>query len=91
MAAFANLSQKPGAALLVNPDPFFFNRRTLIVTLAARHALPTVYYAREFAEIGGLISYGTNGNNIRELVGIYTGREIEKWWPIIKAANIKGE
>jgi ABC-type uncharacterized transport system substrate-binding protein len=77
VAAFANLSQKPGAALLVNPDPFFFNRRTLIVTLAARHALPTVYYAREFAEIGGLISYGTNGNNIRELVGIYTGRVLK--------------
>jgi putative tryptophan/tyrosine transport system substrate-binding protein len=40
-AAFANLSQEPGAALLVNPDPFFLNRRALIVTLAARHALPT--------------------------------------------------
>jgi putative tryptophan/tyrosine transport system substrate-binding protein len=60
--------------LLVNSNPFFFNRRALIVTLAARHALPTVYYTREFAESGGLISYGTNANNIRELVGIYTGR-----------------
>jgi len=74
VAAFASLSQKPGTALLVNSDPFFFTRRTLIVTLAARHALPTVYYTREFAESGGLISYGTNANNIRELVGIYTGR-----------------
>jgi len=74
VAAFASLSQKPGTALLVNSDPFFFTRRALIVTLAARHALPTVYYTREFAEIGGLISYGTNANNIRELVGIYTGR-----------------
>jgi putative tryptophan/tyrosine transport system substrate-binding protein len=73
-AAFANLSQKPGAALLVNPDPFFLNRRALIVTLAARHALPTVYWRREFAEIGGLISYGTNFDNIYELIGIYTGR-----------------
>src|SRR5499427_382411 len=57
VAAFASLSQKPGAALLVNSDPFFFTRRALIVTLAARHALPTVYYTREFAEIGGLVSY----------------------------------
>src|SRR5262249_27462262 len=57
-AAFANLSQKPGAALLITVDAFFYNRRALIVTLAARHALPTVYFAREFAEIGGLISYG---------------------------------
>ena len=49
-AAFANLSQKPGATLLVGVDPFFFSRRALIVTLAARHALPTVYYSREFAD-----------------------------------------
>ena len=63
-AAFANLSQKPGAALLVTVDPFFFNRRALIVTLAARHALPTVYFAREFADIGGLVSYGTSLSNI---------------------------
>jgi putative tryptophan/tyrosine transport system substrate-binding protein len=73
-AAFANLSQEPGAALLVNPDPFFLNRRALIVTLAARHALPTVYFRREYAEIGGLISYGTNFDNIYELIGIYIGR-----------------
>ena len=73
-AAFANLSQKPGGALLVTVDPFFFTRRALIVTLAARHALPTVYFRREFAEVGGLVSYGTNVDNIHELIGIYTGR-----------------
>jgi putative ABC transport system substrate-binding protein len=44
----------------------------LIVTLAARHALPTVYFRREFA--GGLVSYGTSVDNIHELIGIYTGR-----------------
>jgi ABC-type uncharacterized transport system substrate-binding protein len=73
-AAFANLSQKPGTALLVAVDPFFFNRRALIVALATRHALPTVYFAREFADIGGLVSYGTNLDNTHELIGIYTGR-----------------
>jgi len=73
-AAFADLSQKPGAALLITVDAFFYNRRALIVTLAARHALPTVYFSREFVEIGGLISYGTNFDNQHELVGIYTGR-----------------
>jgi len=73
-AAFANLSQKPGAALLVTVDPFFFTRRALIVTLAARHALPTIYFRREFAEIGGLVSYGTSVDNMHELIGIYTGR-----------------
>ena len=55
-------------------DGFFFNRRALIVTLAARHALPTVYYSREYAEVGGLISYGSNVENVLELTGIYTGR-----------------
>jgi putative tryptophan/tyrosine transport system substrate-binding protein len=73
-AAFTNLSQKPGAALLVTIDPFFFTRRALIVTLAARHALPTVYFRREFAEVGGLLSYGTSVDNLHELVGNYTGR-----------------
>ena len=73
-AAFANLSQRPGAALLVTVDPFFFDRRALIVALAARHALPTVYFRREYADIGGLISYGTNVDNLFELTGIYTGR-----------------
>jgi putative ABC transport system substrate-binding protein len=73
-AAFANLSQKAGAALLVTVDPFFFTRRALIVTLAARHASPTVYFRREFAEIGGLVSYGTSVAQIHGLVGLYTGR-----------------
>ena len=52
-AAFANLSQKPGAALLITVDPFFFTRRALIVTLAARHALPTVYFTRELPTLAG--------------------------------------
>jgi ABC-type uncharacterized transport system substrate-binding protein len=76
-AAFANLSQKPGAALLVTVDPFFFTRRALIVTLAARHALPTVYFARDFADIGGLVTYGTSLGYIHELTGIYAGRVLK--------------
>jgi len=62
-AAFANLVQKPGGALLVAPDPFFTNRRAQIVTLAARHVLPAIYYVREFPETGGLMSYGPNVAN----------------------------
>jgi len=76
-AAFANLSQGPGAALLITPNAFFLARRALIVTLAARHAIPTVYWAREFADIGGLISYGTSVDNLYELTGIYTGRVLK--------------
>src|SRR5262252_3900587 len=59
-AAFATLVQKPGGALLVGADAVFVNRRAQIVTLVARHALPAIYFASEFAEIGGLISYGPN-------------------------------
>jgi putative tryptophan/tyrosine transport system substrate-binding protein len=73
-AAFANLVQKPGGALLVVPDPFFTNRRAQIVTLAARHALPAIYCAPEFAEIGGLMSYGPNVADGYRQAGIYVGR-----------------
>jgi len=73
-AAFANLVQKPGGALLVSPDRFFTDRRAQIVTLAARHALPSIYYVREFTEIGGLMSYGANVANGYQLTGTYVGR-----------------
>ena len=76
-AAFANLVQKPGGALLVSPDTFFTSRRAQIVTLAARHALPAIYYAREFAEIGGLMSYGPNVADGYRLTGIYVGRVLK--------------
>jgi putative tryptophan/tyrosine transport system substrate-binding protein len=76
-AAFANLVQKPGSALLSSPDAFFTTRRAQIVTLAARHALPAIYYAREFAEIGGLMSYGPNIVDAFRLTGIYVGRVLK--------------
>jgi putative ABC transport system substrate-binding protein len=61
----------------VSPDAFFTGRRAQIVTLAARHALPAIYYAREFAEIGGLMSYGANVANGYQLTGIYVGRVLK--------------
>jgi putative ABC transport system substrate-binding protein len=73
-AAFAKFSQKPREPLLVSPDAFFFNRRVQILTLAARHALPAIYYDREFVDAGGLMSYGTNRVSTFQQVGIYTGR-----------------
>ena len=60
--------------MLVGPDAFFTNRRAQIVTLAARHALPAIYYVREFAEIGGLMSYGPNVADGYRQAGIYVGR-----------------
>jgi putative ABC transport system substrate-binding protein len=76
-AAFANFVQKPGGALFVGPDAIFVSLRAQIVTLAARHALPAIYYARAFAEIGGLMSYGPNLADVYRQVGIYVGRVLK--------------
>jgi putative ABC transport system substrate-binding protein len=59
-SAFATLAATGTGALLVNADPFFFVRRAQLVALAARHAVPTIYYDREFAVSGGLMTYGTD-------------------------------
>src|SRR5205823_6317324 len=76
-AAFANLVQKPGGALVVGPDAVFTSRRAQIVTLAARHVLPAIYYVREFAEIGGLMSYGPNFADVYQQTGIYVSRVLK--------------
>jgi putative ABC transport system substrate-binding protein len=55
-AAFARLIEMRADALMVNPDPFFIGQRNLLVALAARHAMPTLYYAREYPDSGGLMS-----------------------------------
>ena len=72
--AFAALVQDRADALLVGADPFFIDRRVQIVTLATRYVLPTVYFLRAFAEIGGLMSYGASDFGRYREVGIYTGR-----------------
>jgi putative ABC transport system substrate-binding protein len=72
--AFVNIVQARPGAMLVGPDPFFNSRRGLIVALAARHAIPAIYEWREFAEAGGLISYGTSLVGAYRQQGIYAGR-----------------
>src|SRR5262249_53339386 len=62
---------------LISPDAFFFSRHAQIVTLAARHALPTVYFVRESAEIGGLLRYGAKTAQAFWLTGIYAGRALK--------------
>jgi putative tryptophan/tyrosine transport system substrate-binding protein len=62
---------------VVGTDPFFYTRRVQLATLAARHALPTVYNVREYAEAGGLLSYGTSLSEALRLTGVYTGRIIK--------------
>ncbi|MGD9923613.1 MAG: ABC transporter substrate-binding protein [Pseudorhodoplanes sp.] len=58
--AFAHLGKRAIGALLVQGDPFFFNKRDLLATLAGRHALPTIYEQREYVDAGGLVAYGTS-------------------------------
>jgi putative ABC transport system substrate-binding protein len=73
-AAFATLVRNKADALLVGADPFFFSRRLQLATLATRHAIPAVYAVREFAEVGGLITYGTSATEVYRQLGIYAGR-----------------
>jgi len=72
--AFARLAQKPIDALLVGPGPLQDIRRVQLVTLAAYHRVPAIYSIREFAEAGGLMSYGTSITDAHRQAGVYTGR-----------------
>jgi putative tryptophan/tyrosine transport system substrate-binding protein len=58
--AFASIVAHRADALFVATDTFFNNRRDQLVTLAARHMVPTIYEWREFTPAGGLVSYGTS-------------------------------
>ena len=72
--AFATLVHNRAEALLIGTDPFLFNRRVQLATLAARHAIPAAFTAREFPEVGGLMSYGTSITEVFRQVGAYVGR-----------------
>jgi len=73
-ATFATFAGERPDALFVAGDPFFNSRRTQLVNLATRHALPASYPARDFAEAGGLMSYGANIADAWRHVGSYAGR-----------------
>ncbi len=73
-AAFATLVRNKANALLIGSDVFFSSRRVQLATLTTRHAIPAVQNVREFAEVGGLMSYGTSLTEAFRQLGVYTGR-----------------
>jgi ABC-type uncharacterized transport system substrate-binding protein len=79
-SAFTSLSEQHPDGLLIGSDPFFIARREELIALAARLGVPAIYPFREFAESGGLISYGANIASTYRQAGIYAGR-------ILKGAN----
>jgi len=72
--AFATLVKNRADAFLISSDVLFVTRRVQLLTLAARHALPAMYHRREFAEAGGLMSYGSDLADQFRQTGVYAGR-----------------
>ena len=73
-AAFATVMQARADALLVRGSPLFLTRRRQLVALATRHSLLASYPSRDYAEVGGLMSYGPSITDAYRRVGIYVGR-----------------
>jgi putative tryptophan/tyrosine transport system substrate-binding protein len=61
-------------AIMVGVDPFFVSRRGRFIALAAQHAVPVMYFSRDFSADGGLMSYGPNLADAYHQVGDYTGK-----------------
>jgi putative tryptophan/tyrosine transport system substrate-binding protein len=76
-AAFATVAQDRIGALTVGADPFFFMQRDQLTALSMRHAVPTMYFFREFVTAGGLISYGTRLVEGYHQLGVYTGKVLK--------------
>ena len=72
--AFAAITAQRVAGLLVGDDPFLQSRRDQLVQLAANHAIPAIYFSRDFSDAGGLMSYGPSIIDAYRLVGFYIGR-----------------
>jgi putative tryptophan/tyrosine transport system substrate-binding protein len=72
-AAFETITQQRIPALAVAANPFFDTRRDMLVELARRNAVPTIYHSRDFADAGGLMAYGISFTHGYHQVGVYTG------------------
>ena len=76
-AAFSTLLERRIGALVVGTDPLYQGFSQKVVALAAGHAIPAIYFAREFPEIGGLMSYGSRQNDAYYQAGIYVGKILQ--------------
>src|SRR5262245_46497499 len=74
LAAFAKIMKAGAGGLLIGSSPFFLSQRRQLVALAGRYALPTMYNQREYAEAGGLISYGPSQTDAYRRAGAYVAR-----------------
>jgi putative ABC transport system substrate-binding protein len=72
--AFTAMVEQQSRALVVQTDPFFLGQRDQIIALAARYAVPAIYYLKDYPAAGGLMSYGTSLSDALRLVGNYAGR-----------------
>jgi putative ABC transport system substrate-binding protein len=73
-AAFATLVEQQVSALLISADSFFLAGSQQIISLAARYAIPTMFYDRASVAAGGLLSYGNDLDDGTRQVGVYVGR-----------------
>jgi putative tryptophan/tyrosine transport system substrate-binding protein len=78
--AFASIPQQPGCGMIFGPEGFFYVHRKHIAELALNRALPTIFDVRDYADAGGLASYGSDYFNVMELTGNYAAR-------VLKGAN----
>ena len=77
-ASFATLAREHAGGLLTNGDSYFMINRVQLATLAARHAVPTIFTFPENAVAGGLMSYGTDMiDTTRQVLGVYAGRVLK--------------
>jgi ABC-type uncharacterized transport system substrate-binding protein len=91
--AFETIARERPDAILVSSSPFFIGRHVQLVQLAAFHHLPATYSLREFAEIGGLMSYGPNIADAWRQAGVYTGRILKGArpgnLPVVQASKLE--
>src|SRR5262249_6335452 len=90
-AAFIDIMHQRIGAVLVGPDAFFTSRRVQLTTWTTRLAIPAIFPIREYAEVGGLMSYGMNFADVWRRVGVYVGRVLkgEKDLPVEQTAKFE--